>query len=318
MFSDYLVSAFVSILLCVSMLFNFGVSEALVQELSKGGSAQSAKKPSGRSGEFEQLWRTPIVFFGRVLDETNCPVRGAQVSYSANSADEQLTREVRYEGTVFSDERGIFKISGIRGRSLTLEVSHPRYYGSSSNLLGFDYAGELHTGRGVPDTESDALIFRLHHKGQTVALVERNGGLHKPADGATMEFPLRGKARDQIIGRVLVRGWKAQPDPQTGRYDWRVKVAVEDGGLLESTNEFEFTAPLTGYVSALEFAQSKGDQGWSSNVRKKFFFKLPKYFARGEAYIDTYHDLYFSMNYFVNPYGAANLEKDPTQTANEQ
>lgn len=267
--------------------------------------------------ETKMLWRTPIIFFGRVFDESNQPVAAVHVSYGANSANEQLTEEVRNEGVVTSDARGMFKISGIRGRSFVLELSHPAYYASSSNPPGFDYAGELNNGSGVPDTEDKAMVFYMHHKGNPTALIERRGGLHKSADGATMDFPLRGKTRAEIIGQLQVQGWKGEPDPQSGHYDWKVKITMPGGGVLESTNEFAFVAPETGYQQTLEVSESKDDPNWKASTGKTLFFKLPNYFARGQANIDLFHDLYFSMQYFVNPDGSTNLENDPNQPFHE-
>lgn len=289
--------------------------------VSTAPSNQSSPAEDPRQREMtmtKMLWRTPIVFFGKVLDESNQPVAGVHVSYGANSANEQLTQEVRNEGEATSDARGVFKIAGIRGRSFVLELSHPAYYTSSSNPPGFDYAGELNSGNSVPDTEDKAMVFYMHHKGNPTALIERRGGLHKPPDGTTMEFPLRGKTRAEIIGQLQVQGWKGEPDPQSGHYDWKVRITLPSGGALESTNEFAFVAPETGYQQTLEINESKDDPNWKASADKAFFFKLPNYFARGQANIDLFHDLYFSMQYFVNPDGSANLENDPSQPFQEQ
>jgi protocatechuate 3,4-dioxygenase beta subunit len=269
--------------------------------------------------ETKMLWRTPIIFFGRVVDESNQPIAGVHVSYGANTADEQLTKEVRNEGATTSDARGIFEISGIRGRSFVLELSHPAYYNCESNPPGFDYAGELKSGNGVPDTEEKAMLFHMHSKGDPVALIERRGGLHKPADGTNLDFPLRGQTRSEIIGQLQVQAWKGEPDAQNnGRYDWRVRISVVgSGGVLDSTNEFAFVAPETGYRQTLEIFMSKHDLNWKPSVNKTLFFKLPNYFARGQANVDLYHDFYFSMQYFVNPDGSRNLENDPNQPFHE-
>lgn len=259
--------------------------------------------------ENKLLWRTPIVFFGKVVDESNHPIAGVHVSFGANTADEQLTKEVRNEGATTSDARGIFEISGITGRSFVLELSHPGYYSSSTNPPGYDYADELRTGNGVPDTEDKAMLFYMHHKGNPVALIDRRGGLHKPADGTTMDFPLRGKTQGEIIGQLQAQAWKGEPDPQNdNHYDWKVKITVPGGGVMASSNEFGFIAPESGYQQTLEIGMSKDDPNWKPGVNEKLFFKLPNYFARGQADIDLYHDFYFVMHYFVNPDGSPNLE----------
>ena len=52
----------------------------------------------------------------------------------------------------------------------------------------------------------------------------------------------------------------------------------------------------------------KANPQWQSQTSKKFFIRLPNYNIRANAHIDVYHDLFFSLDYFVNPDGSTNLE----------
>jgi hypothetical protein len=124
-----------------------------------------------------------------------------------------------------------------------------------------------------------------------------------------MTFPLRGKTRGEVIGQLEAQAWKGEPDPQNNnRYDWKVKITMPGGGVLTTSNGFDLVAPELGYQQALEIGMSKNDPNWKPGVNETFFFKLPNYFARGQANIDLYHDFYFAMQYFVNPEGSHNLE----------
>lgn len=291
-------------------------------EILKTGQAVSQKPVADIQAQLEQkkrdmlaytsLWRTSLLFYGKVIDESNQPIPGVQISYGGNSANESLTEEAYNKGTVITDERGIFKIDGIHGIGLMFQVHHSNYYSHPDNSTGFDVRSPPKDGI-IPDSEATARVFRMHHKGRPVALITRRGGLHKSTDGATMDFPLRGKTQTDIIGQLKVQGWKGEPDPQSGHYDWKVKVSVPDGGVLESTDEFAFVAPDTGYQQTLEISESKDDPNWKANTDRTFFFKLPNHFARGRANIDLFHDLYFSMEYLVNPNGSANLEDDSSR-----
>jgi hypothetical protein len=64
------------------------------------------------------LWRGPIVYYGKVVDERGNPIQGAQASYTANSLDNTL-QEIEHKGTAISDERGVVKVEGA-GRHLQL------------------------------------------------------------------------------------------------------------------------------------------------------------------------------------------------------
>lgn len=275
--------------------------------------AEQHRRDSQREME---LWRSPLLYFGKVVDENGVPIPGVQVSYGANSLNE-TGQETYRKGTVTTDARGIFKIDGIPGIGLMLQLSHPRYYSYADNSTGFDKRSTPKSGY-FSDTEEKAQVFRMHGKGQPVPLISREGGLHKPADGTTMDFPLRGRTRAEIIGHLQAQAWKGDPDPQNnGHYDWKLRIAVPDGGVLQSTNEFAFAAPESGYEQILEISMSKDDPNWKPTTSKALFLKLPNYFARANANIDLYHDFYFSMQYFVNPNGSSNLENDPTQQIKE-
>ncbi|MCU0772486.1 MAG: hypothetical protein MUE94_12075 [Verrucomicrobia bacterium] len=263
-----------------------------------------------------ELWQSPLVYFGKVVDENEAAIPRVQVSYSARAMNE-AREEIRDTGTVTTDGRGVFKISGINGVGLMIELSHPDYYSYPDNSTGFDKRSVPRSGY-FSDTEDKAEIFRMHRRGNPVALIERHGGLHTPPDGTPATFSFRGRTRAEIIGQGQIEGWKSSPDPKSnGRYDWNVKITMPSGSILESTNRFDFVAPELGYQKSCEITMTKEDPNWQSHIEKRYFFKLPGYYVRGNVSVDIYHDLYFSMQYFVNPDGSTNLENDPNQPFQE-
>jgi hypothetical protein len=258
------------------------------------------------------MWRTPLLYYGKVVDETNRPIPGVQVHYGGNSIDESLTKDLYNEGATTTDESGLFKISGMNGIGLMFQLSHPDYYAYPENTTGFDVRSPPKDGI-LPDSETTATIFRMHHKGNPVPLIERHGGMHGPADGTVLNFPLRGQTHTEVIGHLEVQAWKGQIDPSTGDYDWRIKLAMPNGGAVVYTNRFAFTAPDAGYAPTFQLSVSKDAPQWSATASVTLFFKFPNYYARGEMTVDLSHDLYFTLNYFVNPDGSANLESDPNR-----
>ena len=115
---------------------------------------------SRRSSQFTAMSRTPIVFYGRVLDEKELPVEGAKVVYTANTIDFTLTFEGHVEREVYSDAQGRFEISGLRSRGMGFEVSHSDYYASGKNRTGVSYAGDRDPN--IPDTPDKAWVFRMY------------------------------------------------------------------------------------------------------------------------------------------------------------
>lgn len=260
--------------------------------------------------EYKLLWRTPLLFYGKVVDENGDPIPNVQVSYSGNALDESLTREIRNRGTVTTDQRGIFKIDGINGIGLMFNLHHPGYYvyPDTYDNNGFDVRSPPKSGI-VPDSEGNAAIFRMHSKGNPVSLVHRRSGADVPIGNGNAVVKLFGKEDGQIVGTLNIeaggdtpKNWSPQP------YDWSARLSVPGGGLVESSNHFEFVAPESGYQPSIEIKMSKNQPGWSDSADKWFFLKLPSGYARMRIHMRAKTPLYVSLEYYVNPDGSPNLE----------
>ena len=94
---------------------------ALVQERSKQREIEEENS--------KDEWRTPIVFYGKVVDEKNAPVPKTTVDFSCNDLSANGTSN--YHTT--SDAEGLFSISGISGKLLVVNVTKPGYYTSRAD-----------------------------------------------------------------------------------------------------------------------------------------------------------------------------------------
>jgi hypothetical protein len=254
------------------------------------------------------LAQSPLLYYGKVVDENNQPIAGVQVAYTAHAVNE-LQKEVFNPGTVTSDERGIFKIDGISGIGLMLQISHPNYYPYPENSTGFDKRSRPKKGY-FSDSEENAELFRMHSKGHPVPLVHRVGGINVPLNGAPKTLDLRGADNSQKIGQLIIEATGSPPK----RYDqqpfnWDAKITVPGGGLVEYTNYFDFTAPDSGYQESIEFAFPKETVGWTDTISKNYFVKLPSGYARLNIYIVSKNSLFFSIVYDYNPDGSTDLER---------
>jgi len=223
-----------------------------------------------------------------------------QVSYNA-SALNQSREEIQNTGTATSDERGIFKISGINGIGLMLEISHPNYYLYPDNSTGFDKRGLPRKGY-FSDTESKAELFRMHSKGHPVPLIIRSGGFHAPNNGSLTNYPLRGNTRAEILGYLQFCGWSGLRS-NTYPYDWKVQIKSLNGGIVEATNYFDFVAPESGYSDTATIEVSG-----TESVRKTYFLKLPAGYIRFKLDVIMGKDMFVTADYDYNPDGSRNLE----------
>jgi hypothetical protein len=271
-------------------------------------SVQARMEKANREGEAEiAMWQAPLLYCGKVIDESNQPIAGVQVSYNASAMDESR-KEIQNTGTVTTDERGIFKIDGVKGIGLMLQLSHPNYYPYPENSTGFDKRSVPRKGY-FSDSEEKAELFRMHSKGHPVLLVHRRGGADVPVNSGNATVEFYGQQDKQVIGALQIeaagdtpKNWNPTP------YDWSVRLTVPNGGLVESTNQFGFVAPDSGYQRSIEISLAKNQPGWSDTVEKWFFIKQPSGYIHMRIYIAAKTPLYVSLEYYFNPDGSNDLE----------
>lgn len=69
-------------------------------------------------------WRTPIVFYGRVVDENMNPVSDAKIDFGWTDLSPSGSSEMQ----TASDNNGSFFLSGVKGKVLTVQVAKSGYY----------------------------------------------------------------------------------------------------------------------------------------------------------------------------------------------
>lgn len=261
-----------------------------------------------------QAFSAPIDFWGKVIDQHGDPVIGAAAHYSA--ADKYFKDGTKYKGT--SDAQGLFSISNIKGAGLFVNVAKQGYYGTEQSGRSFGYgtsSGE------APPTKENPAIFVLHKMGETEPLIKlETGGVLVPQDGTPHKLSLRRERGRFLSGSSnadlqieLWSGYKPPP-PHGQRYDWRVRVSVPNGGLVERGGTFNFEAPKDGYTAAFEFAMPATTERWQSRLEKEFFLKLADgCYARIDLKVIAGGDIFVVLESYLNPKpGSRNLEFDPT------
>jgi hypothetical protein len=81
-------------------------------------------------------WRTPIHFYGKVVDENENPVEGADVELGWNNLNGSPSKMTK------SDEVGNFSLENEQGKVLVVSVRKVGYYSSKRDRTSFFYAGE--------------------------------------------------------------------------------------------------------------------------------------------------------------------------------
>ena len=279
--------------------------EILKQKLAEGEGAQQKQQ-----AELLELFNTPINFWGKVVDEKGNPIPNATVELG--TADRPWETGSSYERT--TDSNGLFAITGVKGLSISVDVSKGGYYKTSHSRGQFSYA-QPSGNKGPLPMPDNPIVFELRKMGQVESLVQVDGFVKVPRNGAPIEITLEtGHTVAAGLGDLRVEAWtNDQVKNPRGHYDWRCRISVPNGGLTERKEEFDFEAPADGYRPSDEINMPQTAERWSPQVSREYFVKLADgRYARIRFEMVAGGDNFFSISSYLNPKpGSRNLESDP-------
>jgi hypothetical protein len=261
-----------------------------------------------RREELNKLESTPISFYGRVVDENNQPVRGAQTSYTVHHLT--LSGNAATVGPR-TDLEGRFEVH-TNGPKITVSVSHPNYYVQKESEREVDYSGR--TG-GTTDiaTRERPLLFHLRRKGEAEPLVHgRSQNIHLPLDGQPTEVLLRHVGGPKVT--IALKSTSAQlPRNEFRRFDWSISISVAGGGLIERSDSLDFEAPASGYLPTVDIQMPAQLANWDSHVEKQYFLYSPDRTYSRVTFEVSGRTGIGRLEWFLNPSGSRNLEADPSK-----
>lgn len=252
-------------------------------------------------------WRTPIAFYGKVVDENDQPVSGVAVTFGVTD----LSPEGYSTHGTESGADGLFFLQGVNGKHLSIKLYKSGYYVSRHNPAGYFYAGRNDNFVAIP---SQPVVFHLRQHGQAEPLIT----MDFPGFARIAQLPRKGipVAFDLINGTTNTLGgghvqFEFTGDPisrETKRFNWQLRI-IASGGLLETQEEFPFLAPENGYQSEIEIAYPVTlEDSWQTTIERKYFIRLADgRFGRIEFRLLARNGV-FTMQSYLNPTGSRNLE----------
>jgi hypothetical protein len=259
-------------------------------------------------------WRTPIAFYGKVVDEKGMAVSNVSVDFSCN--DVSATGTSTYQ--VKSDTNGLFSIRHIKGKLLVVAVGKDGYYASRADNNSFYYAGQ--NVNYVPNPAKPE-SFHLRKIGLAEPLIHIQApmgggkGSRIEKNGSPVELSLvSGKVVPPGQGDLRVECWTQEPKG-SWKFDWRCRITVVNGGIQQYTNEFPFQAPVDGYTATDEIKMPVSlREAWGTSAKRSYFLAL----ANGNYGRMTFEmvaggDHFFQIESFLNPSRSRNLEFDPNK-----
>ncbi len=131
-------------------------------------------------------------------------------------------------------------------------------------------------------------------------------------DGAPVEISLTtGATVSAGQGDLRVECWTDdQGKPPGQKYDWKCRISVPDGGVLQSTEDLDFQAPPDGYQPAYQIDMPASlENEWANSAKRNFFLKLADgNYARMSFEMVAGGDHFFKLESYLNPSGSRNLE----------
>lgn len=259
----------------------------------------------------DRLKNNPFDFYGVVLDQAGKPVAGAKVVVLVQG--ELGSKQGSTEHDLQSDQDGRFKLEGVHSFGVIVTVSKDGYLTLPDKHNG-PWFWIIRDGT-MPSKDNPA-IFPLQKKGATEPLIVlKTGSVKVPTDGTVLEFNLE---RCRVIkgqpGTFNVQMWVDAHDPKASLpFHWKFRITVPGGGIQPRANEYDFSAPSSGYQEFIETEITPGVSGWNDSRDGDYFVKQAdgKY-AQIRLTVRALGD-FIIMQGYLNPSGSQNLEFDPAK-----
>lgn len=197
----------------------------------------------------EYLAEFPINFYGRVVDESNAPVAGAQahVSWSTLAG----TAEV----IIPTDTNGLFALTNQIGASLRARIYSDRHYGMEESKGSYNYSEFFARDYHIPDA-TNPVQFRIWNNVHAEELRVIECTRYIPVDGSTnwVSFHHGGISTSGQFGVSIQRFGDLTNKFSPYRITWLAEVG---GGISTNVRNhiYMYQAPGTGYVDHATFLQ---------------------------------------------------------------
>ena len=251
----------------------------------------SKKRPTRGIGnpvkDFIDAYKTPIEFYGKVIDQHGEAVSGALIKIlPVNNAFGTSDSSSDFE--IASDAKGFFSVTNLKALSIGIEVTKEGYLTLGDRGLdkpassrSIDFGLSDTKGKQFKDPNSPTL-FSLHKIGPVEPLVYIDDRRWRLAvDGTPRKIALdseKGIGSHQIEFRFL-SDWNKLPmdnEINSKRYDWSLEAHIPGGGFIKNGSDYNFEAPEDGYVETIkfEYAASMPQEQWKRSRNERYFVKF--------------------------------------------
>jgi hypothetical protein len=259
-------------------------------------------------------WKTPLDFYGVVVDQHQQPVPNAKAILGWN--DTEGSHERRLE----TRTNGAFELKNVRGKRLSVHVEKVGYVSTSAESnKSFEYSAFFEPNFYVPE-EDKPIHFHLWKLENAEPLLYWRQTKTVNVNDETIWFDISrgtfGKTGD--VAFSTRRGQTRAPR----EFDWSVRIEAAAGaGIAVTNDDLMFEAPETGYEAVWGDKTDPREPSYSVAKKIKFYLKSPegKYAAiHAEIAHMNRPEAEIKLSAYVNPTGSRNLQYDPLRRINPQ
>ena len=116
-------------------------------------------------------------------------------------------------------------------------------------------------------------VFKIWKQMGAEKLIEKNLKYKLTTEGRSYGLDLLNGAQAKADAIADIRVSMTAPSvikPHV-KYDWNFVLEAAEGGLIETSDDYMYLAPLDGYVSRIQVSFNASDANWSDNFRKRFY-----------------------------------------------
>lgn len=266
-------------------------------------------------------WRTPIEFFGKVIDERNQPIASAEIEIEWVGTSEKYGGDGVGHRKMLSNDKGHFEINGIEGKRLLVRVHKDGYYNRKSwNDGAFEYGGFWLEEFIEPDRNAPVVFHLVRRPTAEPTYHVDFRSISKPPAWETRINLLAQPTEDAAGGDIILKIARPPHPGYQKPFDWQLKIEGVNGTeVIMSKDEFMILAPDEGYQKtiAMNYKQAKGSlieivKFYARNKSRKFYaavsVEVTPYYPDHITQEDT---ACFIVTGTVNPNDSPNVEYDP-------
>jgi hypothetical protein len=256
--------------------------------------------------KLDEKLQAPFDFYGKVVDEKGQAVAGATATVTVMGEVGKAEGESKH--IIKSDATGLFSLKGFHAFGVIVTVFKEGYL-TIPNAHG---PWSCAQGAAMPDSNNPAVFsLRLKHPANSLITIKARSTSFTD-DGKSVAINLEPINRvPGNSGDMQVQAWVDSHDPGSNQpFHWKFRITIPGGGLVLSTDDYNFIAPSSGYQPSDEIDMTPDDPKWNNNCRRKYFVKLASgHYGRIEFFITPRGDHFIRVEGAINPSGSQNLEQ---------